>query len=280
MKPRIPEKMDLKAAKKLLTDLHLQKLKLDAAMETEREGIRERFPLGSVFSDNPEEEKAWEAFHKKFPSDILDPCKPFEDQGPGTKIWLLENLLPVDENKKCCKNCSCIFCETRTIANNVYSVCENWNNPSKSDPVLGKFADSPIYYMTPRFLSTEEIAKEKAMPLEEKASRAAEHSLNSYKKCLKLAKQLEKSVRKPTVKVSEDILQQVEQLRQKKKALQKEVDDCYDKETVETDFLGTMTKISLNQEKAKAFAERTGMCVMEAQMRAMFEGTLGKVEDK
>ena len=134
--------------------------------------------------------------------------------------------------------------------------------------------------MTPRFLSTEEIAKEKAMPLEEKASRAAEHSLSSYKKCLKLAKQLEKSVRKPTVKVSEDILQQVEQLRQKKKALQKEVDDCYDKETVETDFLGTTTKISLNQEKAKAFAERTGMCVMEAQMRAMFEGTLGKVEDK
>ena len=113
--------MELETAKKLLTDLHLQKLKLDVEMEAEREGIRERFPNGSVFSDDPEEEKAWEAFHKKFPSDILDPCKPFEDQGPGTKIWLLKNLLPVDENKNAAKIVP-IFFAKRELLQTMYTV--------------------------------------------------------------------------------------------------------------------------------------------------------------
>lgn len=259
------QKLSLDEAKKLFTELYSEQIKKDLQMEEDKKILRKHYPSYSPLASNdPEATRAWKKFDKKY-ADNPDFSKSFEEQSTATKIFMLENYIPIALDKRCCMNCSYCICDKRNIANNPYAVCNEWHSPT----------ETKLYYVKPYFMSEEERKAKESETLEMKVNTAVSQAIESYKDLLKAATFYEKHVKKPVVSISKKDLDTYKRLQEDKKLLKRKIDDCYDFRKTETNLPGSDTKtvihsMSPNSKKIQEFFEDTGMCIEEAQMKLLF----------
>lgn len=241
------KKYTLKEVEPIIKELVAKSIEFEDTSEKLLKDFHEKYGYGSLFDEDKEREEKLNEWNEKWGTN------PYDEE--------LSNLTryntPIRNDKKCCMNCTRIFCHLR---DNNWHYCKEYNPTHWQE----------IYYV--RFSYNKEPAPKPS--LEQRINDSTKAYLEDYKKLLKHCDELEKEVPKKiiTKPFNQKDLDVEEKYQEWSKRYWKDFEDTFDKEEHKIEGDGPFAGVTLysakpNEERQKAFFEKYKTCPMAAMAK-------------